>query len=87
MAKSRSGVGGFGASTCITASLHKNVTLQRIFPAKAFVAIGARERLDSKVDPLVSLQIMIAVKTLRALITPEWPLLVRYRSMLRWVHV
>ena len=63
--------------------------LQRILSREALVAVGARERLDCQVDPLVSLQIVVAVEALRALIALEWPvgrgrLLVRVVSHEVW---
>jgi len=45
--------------------------LERILPREAFVAVIARERLDSKMDPLVPLQIVIPVEALGALIALE----------------
>lgn len=36
--------------------------LESIFSGEALIAVVAREWLDSQVDPLVSLQIMIAVE-------------------------
>lgn len=49
----------------------------------------ARERLDRKVDPLMPLQIVIAVEALRALVAFKRAIVVRSRlsmgRMVRWV--
>ena len=45
--------------------------LERILSREALVAVVAGEGLDSKMDPLVSLQIVVAVEALRALVTLE----------------
>lgn len=46
--------------------------LQRVFTRKALVAVTAWERLHGQVNPLVALQIVIAIETLWALIALEW---------------
>lgn len=52
------------------------MTFQGILAAKALVTVGARERLNSEMYSLMPLEIMITVETLRALVAPEWSLLV-----------
>ena len=49
-----------------------NAYLERIFPRKALLAVPTGERLDSKVYPLMPLQIVISIEALRALVTLEW---------------
>lgn len=74
----------------ISITTHKwraDTHLERVFPRKALVAVIARERFDGKMDPLVSLQIMISIEALRTLITFErpimrWCLLRRIRPLL-----
>lgn len=46
--------------------------LKSVLPRKALVAMVARKRLDGKMDSLVSLQIMVPVEALWALVTLEW---------------
>ena len=46
--------------------------LQGVLSREALVAVGARERLDCQVNPLVSLQVVVAVEALRALVALEW---------------
>lgn len=60
--------------------------LQCILAREALVAVVARERLDSKMDPLVSLQIMISVETLWALVAFEWPVICCGLLMLGMSH-
>lgn len=50
---------------------YKLTNLQRISSGKALLAITARERLHSQMDPLMALQIMISIERLRALIASE----------------
>lgn len=45
--------------------------LESIFPREALVAVSARERLYSEMNALVTLQVVIPVEALRALITAE----------------
>lgn len=45
--------------------------LQSIFPRKALVAVGTRERLYSQMNSFVALEIVIPVETLRALVACE----------------
>lgn len=45
--------------------------LQSIFSRKTLVAVQAWKRFHRQMDPFMSLQIMIAVETLRALIASE----------------
>lgn len=46
--------------------------LEGVLPREALVAVVARKGLDGKMDSLVSLQIMVPVKALWALVTLEW---------------
>jgi len=45
--------------------------LERVLSREALVTVAAREWLDGQVDSLVSLQIMVAIETLWALIALE----------------
>lgn len=54
--------------------------LQRIFARETLVAVTARERLDRQVDPLMTLQVVVPVEALRALIALE-------RAIVRWCLV
>jgi hypothetical protein len=49
--------------------------LERILPREALVAVIAGERLDSQMYPLVSLQVMVAIETLWALVAFEWSII------------
>lgn len=51
--------------------------LQRIFPRKALVAVITREWFHGKMNPLVSLQIVVPRKALRTLITLVGSVLLR----------
>lgn len=57
--------------------LSSSTHLQCVFTAEAFVAVVARERLDRQMDPLVALQIVIAVERLGALVALEGSLMDR----------
>lgn len=46
--------------------------LESILSGKALVTVSAGERLDSQVYALVTLEIVVSVEALRALITTEW---------------
>jgi hypothetical protein len=46
--------------------------LERILPREALIAVVAGERLDSQMYPLVSLQVVVPVETLGALVAFEW---------------
>ena len=54
--------------------------LQRIFAREALVAVAAGKRLDGEMYALVTLEIMIAVEALWALIASE-------RSVVLWVYL
>lgn len=47
------------------------MSLESILAREAFIAVTARERLDSQVDTLVALQIVISIEALWALIALE----------------
>jgi hypothetical protein len=60
------------ACSSLAAAFDKNVTLQGVLSGEALVAVGAWKRLDCQMNPLVSLQVVVAVEALRALIALEW---------------
>ena len=60
--------------------------LQRILSGEALVAVRAWERLHRQVYPLVSLEIVVPVEGLRALVAFEWSL-VRRRLAVIAVHL
>lgn len=60
--------------------------LERVFPRKALVAVVAREGLDSQVDPLVSLQVVVPVEALRTLIALEWSIVCAWLLVGRVAH-
>lgn len=65
------------------------MSLECVFTREALVAVVAGERFHRKVDPLVSLQVMVTIEALRALITFEWSIM-RRRLLWRvrpWVAV
>lgn len=49
----------------------QGTNLQGVLAREALLAVAARERLDSQVDALVALQIVVAVETLSALVALE----------------
>lgn len=51
---------------------HRITHLECIFAREALVTVIAREGLDGQMNPLVALQIMVAIEALRTLITLEW---------------
>lgn len=55
----------------VLATLDKSVSLEGIFSRKALAAKCTRERLNSQMDSLVALQIMVTTERLSALITLE----------------
>ena len=57
---------------CFAAAFDKNVTLESILSGKALVAVSAREGFDSQVDALVTLEVVVSVEALRALVAAEW---------------
>lgn len=60
--------------------------LQCVLARKALVAVRAREWLHSQMNPLMTLEIVIAVEALRALVAFEWPIGRRYsHTMVGWV--
>jgi len=61
------------------ASFYKYVSLQRVLARKALVAMTAREWLYGKMYPLVSLQIVVSVEALWALIATERAVVRRVR--------
>lgn len=64
-------VGGIAS----TASLHKNVPLERVLARKTFITVVAGERLHRKMNPFMPLQVMIAIEALRTLVTFEGPVI------------
>lgn len=61
--------------------------LKRVLPRETLVAVSAWERLDSKMYPLVPLQVVIAVETLRTLVTFERSVVCRAWLRLLWMTV
>ena len=61
----------YGGSVKGRKKKERKTYLQSVLPAEALFAVAAWERLDSKVDPLVPLQVVVSVETLRALIALE----------------
>jgi hypothetical protein len=55
----------------LSASLDQDMPLESILSGERLVTVFARERLDREMDALVTLEIVIAVEGLRALITLE----------------
>jgi len=62
-----------------TASLDKYVSLESVLPRETLVTMAAWEWLHSKMNALVSLQVVISVEALRALVATEWPVVSRVR--------
>ena len=60
--------------------------LQGVLARETLVTVVARERLNGKMNPLVPLQVMIAVEALRALVTLERPVIGSWLLMLRMTH-
>lgn len=58
--------------------------LKCVLPREALIAVVAREGLDSQMDPLVSLQVVVSIEALWTLVTLEWPV-VGGRLLMRWV--
>ena len=54
--------------------------LERVLSGKTLIAVSARERLDCKVYPFMSLQVVIAIEALRTLIAPE-------RAVVLWARL
>ena len=46
--------------------------LESILSGKALVAVSAREGFDSQVDALVTLEVVVSVEALGALVASEW---------------
>lgn len=72
--------GGFSTT------LDEYVSLERVLSREALVAVVAGERLDSKMDPLMPLQVVVPVETLRALIALERSVVSSRLLMLRVAH-
>ena len=53
----------------------KSTYFERILARETLVAVIAREGLYSKVNPLMSLQVMVSVEALRALVAFERPIM------------
>lgn len=67
----------------------RDTHLQCVLPREALLAMIARERLDRQMDPLMPLQIVVAVEALRALVALERTIVGRRRlsmgRMVGWV--
>lgn len=61
--------------------------LQSVLAGKAFVAVHARVWLDSQMDALMTLQVVVSVEALWALIALEWAIIVGRRVGLMRVVV
>lgn len=57
--------------------------LQGILSREALIAVLAREGLYRQMNSLVSLQVVVPVEALRALVALEWPVIGRLLLMLR----
>lgn len=66
--------------------MRESTNLESIFSRKTLVAVSTRKRLDRQVNSLMSLQIMISVKGLRALIASEWSVVLRVGGLMP-IHV
>lgn len=51
--------------------MHESAYLESVFPREALVTVAAWERFHRQVDTLVPLQVMVAIKALRTLVTFE----------------
>ena len=51
---------------------HVETYLESILSGKTLVAVSTREGFDSQVDALVTLEIVVSVEALRALVASEW---------------
>jgi hypothetical protein len=60
--------------------------LQGILPREALIAVVAGKRLDGEMDPLMPLQVMVAVEALWALIAFERPVVGSGLLVLRVTH-
>lgn len=60
--------------TFISTPLNQHMPLQRIFPRKTLITMITRKRLDGQMNPLMSFEIMVAIKALPTYIALEWPL-------------
>lgn len=68
------------------ATFDENVSLQCVLARKALVAVTAWEWLDSEMDALVSLKVVISIEALRTLIASEWPVILRIWWLRVTVH-
>jgi hypothetical protein len=60
--------------------------LERVFPREALITMSTREWLHRQVNSLMALEIMIPVEALRALVTLERPIVMRW-CRLRLVRI
>jgi len=67
----------------LAAALDENMSLQCVLAGETFVTVFARKRFNGQMDPLMSLEVVIAIETLRALITLERPIGRRSRHAMR----
>lgn len=70
----------------LSAAFNKDVSLERIFPGETLITVVTREGLDGEMDPLVTLQIMVPVEALWALITLEWTIVGSWWLVLGMSH-
>ena len=64
-------------STPIIGEFYARTNLERILSRETLLAVAAWKRLDGKVYSLVSLEVVVAIETLRALVALIRPLLWR----------
>jgi len=69
------------------ASFDEDMSLKSILSRKALVAVTAWERLDGQMDSLVSLEIVVAVEALGALVASEWSIVRRIGMMTSLVTI
>ena len=56
--------------------------LESILSGEALVAVSTRERFHCKMYPLVPFEIVVPVETLRALVAPEWTVVLQIGLLL-----
>ena len=63
-----------------------STNLEGIFSGETLITVVAREGLDSKMDSLVALQVVVPVEALRALVAFERPVLICCRRLSGFQH-
>jgi len=67
-----------------SAPFHQSMSLECIFSRESFVAKSTRVRFRRQMDPLVTLQIVIAIETRCADVASKWPIGLLKRGMPLW---